>query len=799
MSALIGALRVSLSADTAAFNSGMAKAEKRATTGAQRIARSFGNVTSAAAAMVTGLGLAGLAASAKQALDYAASIGEVSTALGVTSRDLQLFRGIATQVGATQEEMEKSLAKLTVTLGKAATGSEKEIETFKALGFNMDAVKAGTVSASDAMLTIADAMQKIQSPTQRAAVLVGLFGKSGQKMATLLGNGSGDIRKYFDEMERGGHVLSDEAIQKADETADKIAQLTYEMKQDFSSAVANNAESILGLAKALQQLTVDAVNFINKNPQLVSALTGAAMGARFGLPGAAAGGVAGFVVGTKIKNAQDDASSDIGTRTDALQAARVRMRGAQKNANSPAGKRYFNETVAEVKNQTAKLLAAKGLGPKPVVSPTAVVAGGASAVSGLNASGGGGGSKGKSSAQLEKDRARELERAADNLRHYTDEEAANQADIMALEAEIADTYSAKVAAEVYQIEVDRQANERSIQASDDLTEAQKQTLIVQNDKLAASRTALVNQQEADRTAEVAREVEQSRYDLAIELLGFDANQARTAKQRRDIELRILDLAIQQERSKLEGVLATKEATSAEYQYAQARLAQLGALKAGQAASISDNNMGPMASYLDSLPQTADELNEALEGVAANGLQSVTDGLAEAVMNFDNLGDIARQVLQQILSDLIRVQIQAAVGSSASGGGGGLLGGILNAVGGAFGGSTTGASPISMGQTLSDLPFSGSGLPGFATGGSMRIGGNAGYDTNLLSINGSPVARVSKGEAMHIVPDGGRSNGDNYSIAVNVPSTGDDRRDRRSGQQAAAAFRSEITRFNKMGG
>lgn len=41
------------------------------------------------------------------------------------------------------------------------------------------------------------------------------------------------------------------------------------------------------------------------------------------------------------------------------------------------------------------------------------------------------------------------------------------------------------------------------------------------------------------------------------------------------------------------------------------------------------------------------------------------------------------------------------------------------------------------------------VPGFATGGTMKLGGLGGIDRNVLSLNGSPIARVSAGETMQI--------------------------------------------------
>lgn len=53
----------------------------------------------------------------------------------------------------------------------------------------------------------------------------------------------------------------------------------------------------------------------------------------------------------------------------------------------------------------------------------------------------------------------------------------------------------------------------------------------------------------------------------------------------------------------------------------------------------------------------------------------------------------------------------------------------------------------------DLGMAFAGLRGFDTGGSMLIGGNAGIDQNVMSLNGQPVARVGMGELLTVTPKG----------------------------------------------
>lgn len=75
------------------------------------------------------------------------------------------------------------------------------------------------------------------------------------------------------------------------------------------------------------------------------------------------------------------------------------------------------------------------------------------------------------------------------------------------------------------------------------------------------------------------------------------------------------------------------------------------------------------------------------------------------------------------------------------------------------------------------------LPGFASGGSMVIGGNPGIDQNVLSINGQPQAFVGAGELLTVTPRG--ASNDNSSAAL--------RSEVNALRQEVASLRSETRR------
>jgi hypothetical protein len=91
MGALIGALRVSLSAETAAFEAGMKRAQRTTATATGGIAKSLGRVKGLVAGFTGALALGGLTAAIKSSLEYASHLTELGETLGLTAKDLQTF------------------------------------------------------------------------------------------------------------------------------------------------------------------------------------------------------------------------------------------------------------------------------------------------------------------------------------------------------------------------------------------------------------------------------------------------------------------------------------------------------------------------------------------------------------------------------------------------------------------------------------------------------------------------------------------------------------------------------------
>lgn len=269
---VISRLSVELSLNSAAFEKGSRKAGQDADAFGDRMekmghrtGRAIKGIAAAGAALAAGFVVNQLKDMVVQSLEYASSLGEVSQQLGVTTRELQQYRYIATQVGIEQEEMDKGLSNLTKTLGKLSQGAKGPTEALQKLGLSeAEIARVSKMTAGEAIPVLADAFAKLKSPTEQAALAAELFGgKLGPKFLTLLTGGStalNDLTASFDKL---GIELSPEMIARADEAADKMAALKTVLDAKMAILVADNADSIVKLADAMVEGLAAAGRFYN--------------------------------------------------------------------------------------------------------------------------------------------------------------------------------------------------------------------------------------------------------------------------------------------------------------------------------------------------------------------------------------------------------------------------------------------------------------------------------------------------------------------------------------------------------
>jgi hypothetical protein len=265
------------------------------------------------------------------------------------------------------------------------------------------------------------------------------------------------------------------------------------------------------------------------------------------------------------------------------------------------------------------------------------------------------------------------------------------------------------------------------------------------------RRAVLDAEAEQRFHDVAQ-LDQQALDLRRGHLQDELSLATTAEERRDLELKILDIDYQIQKAKLEEVLADSQATDQAKELARRGLADLTAGQAVRRQAVIQQTQGPLEDYISRLPGTVAKFNESVQLLEVQGIDGLLDDITQLQGGFKSL-----------LKSLLNTALQFAQGFAKLGlerGLAPLLGaltgrGAVNLAGsgipsfasflsggGGGGGGGDGVIDLTGAQFASSFPH-------FAGGGSMVLKGNRGTDRNLLSLNGLPIAKVSYGEPISI--------------------------------------------------
>ncbi|EZP79531.1 putative phage tape measure protein [Novosphingobium resinovorum] len=237
------------------------------------------------------------------------------------------------------------------------------------------------------------------------------------------------------------------------------------------------------------------------------------------------------------------------------------------------------------------------------------------------------------------------------------------------------------------IEATRAANEQDIKANANLNDAQRDKLLVINDQVAQLRAEQAQAQEMERLRQEQLQITTQALRDEDSLLQAQSNIADTAKERRSIELRRLDLAYRMEEAAVAEELAQAEIANDTKRIAAARkrMADIQERRGVEEQGVLRSTESPGQRYLREINKTGGQIDEDLEAISARGLESLNDGLTDAITGAKSLGEAFGNVADQIISDLLRIAIQQAIikplANSLFGGGSG--GGLFGDIGGAI--------------------------------------------------------------------------------------------------------------------
>lgn len=237
-------------------------------------ATTMNNAMKLAGAGVLALG-AGLVKSALSAGEMADEINTLSKQTGLSVEDIQKFKFASDTIDVSLDTLTGSLSKLTKNMASASKGTGATYEAFKQLGINVTNADGSLRNNQDVFYETIEALGKMENETQRDALAMEIFGKSAQELNPLIEGGADDLQRLGQEAESMGLILSQDALNSANELQDGIDKLKATASASFSKIGADMTQYLIPVVEKLGDLVTW---IINNKDTIVTALAAIAAG-----------------------------------------------------------------------------------------------------------------------------------------------------------------------------------------------------------------------------------------------------------------------------------------------------------------------------------------------------------------------------------------------------------------------------------------------------------------------------------------------------------------------------------------
>lgn len=534
---------------------------------------------------------------ALKTLESTAALKSQAEQLGVTTGQLQEYRAIATQVGMSASDMDSAFETLGGHIDNIALGKvDPATKLFKKLGVSITDASGEIKSRDVVFKQLVDRLGQVGNEAERRGAQVIAFGSAGAKMGQLVAQGSAGIDRLRQAVRDTGMVLSDEQIQKADVTAQKLAQVSQVLQVKFASVVVQNADAIGKLADAL-------LGFASVGLERVVSEIGALIH-RF---------------------------AELLAQLNALRAG---IADFERNYSIPA---LINgpqvKPVATGLNEVGRSVSIKLPEARPADAPGAKPKGSNISLAGLLSPKGPKGPKGPKEKfdQFESDMAREKQQQLQLERDAT----GSLFEQNRIDREIIDL---KLTEQIEQIK--RQLHSKSLTAN----EAKQLTA-------AAQATAAMEKEAADRKLRVATIEQAAQY--ADELAGLEQDglniaraMARTDQERRNIDLAILDSKQQQIVQEKQKEIALAEEAHDEQRVAEltAELAKVRSNQLSEIKQFNEEHLTTFAKFRHDLPTGEAAIREKIDQIK---FDTFNQKLQQAAQFAGDLGDAFGQAAGEL--------------------------------------------------------------------------------------------------------------------------------------------------------
>ena len=238
------------------------------------------NWQAAGAAMTVAGGaiVGGLVASAKAAGDYGGQIFDATRKTGMSAESLTALKFAAEQSGVGFDMLQGAIARQARTANEAATGSKTAQEAYARLGVSVTDASGKMKDGNTLLLETADALKNIENPTQRSAMAMEVFGRSGAQMLPMLMEGSAGIADLEAKAKSLGLTMTDEMAKAADDAGDRMEAAQASIGMAWKNIGATVLPVVADVADKIAVVVGNVSRWAQDNPGLAKSLGTVALG-----------------------------------------------------------------------------------------------------------------------------------------------------------------------------------------------------------------------------------------------------------------------------------------------------------------------------------------------------------------------------------------------------------------------------------------------------------------------------------------------------------------------------------------
>lgn len=199
---------------------------------ASSVGRGFELAKTAVGAFLGVQAIQGVTTFAKNTIDAADALNDMSQRTGVAVGTLSELDYAAKMNGSSLEAVQGALGKLAAKAVDAATGSKTAAVTFDALGISVRNADGSMKSSVTLLEEIGDAFRDIKDPTVKSALAIEVFGKSGAQMIPVIEN----MREARAEAQQLGITIGDDFANSAaafNDNIDRMAGMTSSLARSL--------------------------------------------------------------------------------------------------------------------------------------------------------------------------------------------------------------------------------------------------------------------------------------------------------------------------------------------------------------------------------------------------------------------------------------------------------------------------------------------------------------------------------------------------------------------------------------